>query len=543
MKKAILTLTAICLLATCVNAADQEIHAKSDLKEVTVFLSGASLTSKGSFSAGNGTQDIVFENLSPSIDPNSIQASGDGDFTILGVFFRTNYLLNQPKPKEILAFEDSLEGLQYRCDGIRNQRQVYEIEQSMLIANKNIGGQNTGVNAAELEKVANILRTRLSDLVARIQESQLKEKKIQNSINSITQQLTELNNKRNKNTGEIVVSIYCKTPVQGKMALTYNVPNAGWSPVYDIRANAAATNVTLEYRAMILQNTGVDWNNVKLSLCTGNPSLPGTQPTLNPWWLSYYQTYHADKKAYGAPAPAATRSAMSMSETIVLEDMSKNEEQAADYAWEYTEVSEGQTSITYDISIPYSIGSDNKAHAVPIQNFTIPASFKYFAIPKLDKDAFLLAELTGWDKYNLLSGNINIFFDETFVGKSYLNTQSTNDTLAVSLGRDKNIVINRTLMKDKSEKKLMGLVKKETKFYEIEVRNKKKTAIDIEILDQIPLSKIADIEVESLETSGARYDKETGKVTWKMKLGSTEEKKVRLGFSIKYPKDKVINGL
>ena len=542
MKKAIFILTLISLVTFQVKAADQEIHAKTELKEVTVFLSGASMTSKGSFSAGSGTQDIVFENLSPYIDPNSMQASGDGDFTILGVSFRTNYLMNQPKPKEMIALEDSLERLQYRYDGFKNQRQVYETEQSMLIANKNIGGQNTGVSAAELEKVANIFRTRLSDLAVRIQDSQIKERKIQADIAAINLQLSELNNKRNKNTGEIVVSIYSKAAVQGKMALTYNVPNAGWSPVYDIRANAAATNVTLEYRAMILQNTGVDWNNVKLSLCTGNPSLPGAQPTLNPWWLSYYQTYRKSN-AYGAAAPAATRSSMSMSEAVVLEDMAKDEEKAADYAWEYTEVSEGQTNITYDISIPYSIGSDNKAHAVPIQNFTIPATFKYIAIPKLDKDAFLLAEITGWDQYNLISGNVNVFFDETFVGTSYLNTQSTNDTLAVSLGRDKNIVINRSLMKDFSEKKFVGAQKKETKFYEIAIRNKKRAAIEIEILDQVPLSKIADIEVESLETSGAKYDKETGKLTWKMKLGSGEEKKVKMGFSVKYPKDKVVTGL
>ena len=542
MKKQILIPFVIVMFSLQGKADEKEISVKSDLREVTVYLNGASLTSKGNFQTGAGPQEIVFENLSPFIDANSIQAKGEGDFTILSVSFRTNFLNNQPKPKELLVLEDAVDRMQIRYDANKNQRWVYETESAFIQANKNISGANVGISAAELEKIANIYRTRLTDLITKIQESQIKEKTLTEELNRIRAQLNEMNSKRNKNTGEVVVSIFAKNAGPSKMTLTYNVANASWSPVYDIRANSNNKEVKLDYRANIIQNTGVDWENVKLTVCTGNPTESGTQPVLSPWWLGFYApNYQTIKGAYQM-APS-----MSRMETTAVDDSktvggSKDKDLAeADFAWQHTEVSEGQTNISYEISIPYTIGSDNKPHSVSVQSFSIPAEFRYYAAPKLDPDAFLLAQITGWDKYNLLSGNMNIFFEENFVGKAFLDTKSTSDTLDISLGRDKNVVVKRTLLKDFCEKKIIGANKKETRTYEISVRNKKKTEIEIEILDQIPLSKNSEIEVEANETSKAKLDAETGKLSWKIKLAPGEEKKMKVGYTVKFPKDKALS--
>lgn len=521
---------------------ENEKRVKSEIKQVTVFLYGASVTGSGSAALDAGAQELVFENLSPFIDANSIEVKGEGAFTILAVTFRTNYLNTQTKPKEIKQLEDSLESLQLKLSVQQNLRNVYENEESMLLANKNIGGQNTGVNSAELEKVANILRTRLTDLNSKEMECSLKEKKLNEQIAKVQNQLNELNVKRNKNTGEIIVSVTAASPVNAKLSITYNVSNAGWSPVYELRSAGSNAPAQLEYRANIWQNTDADWKNVKLIVSTGNPSQGGTKPMLNPWWLSFYtpvkyKPYSGEGKKTQMQMPSAAMEAPSS--TVTKEENIV----AADYSSSYTQVLESQTTVEYEISIPYNIPSDNKPHAVSIQNLTIPATYRYYCAPKLDPDAFLLAKVTGWDKYNLLSGNMNIFFEGTFVGKSYLDTRTTSDTLDISLGRDKNVVVKRTLLKDFSDKKIIGLNKKETRTYEISIRNKKKQEIEIDIEDQIPLSTSNEIEVEALETLGAKYDKEKGLLQWNMKLASGEEKKFRLGFSVKYPKDKVISNL
>lgn len=540
MKKTVLALLLISAIRA-VSANENETKVKSDIKEVTVFLNGASVTSVGNALLDSGSNDLVFEDLSPLVDVNSIQAKGEGNFTILAVTFHTNYLNNQPKPKEIKVLEDSLEALQMKIDIQKNIRSVYESEESLLLSNKNIGGANTGVNAAELEKIANILRTRLTEIKSKVLESRIKEKKLNEEIAKVNSQLVELNARRNKNTGEIIVTVSAKAPGSAKILLTYNVFNAGWVPNYDIRATDSSSPIKLDYRANVFQNTGVDWKNVKLTLSTGNPSQSGIKPLLSPWWLSFYNpnNYRYEKpNQKSAPSSARSEDAYNASPRD-----NESEEVQADYSSSYTEVSEGQTNIQYEITIPYDIPGDSRYHSVSIQTHNLPASYKYYCAPKLDMDAFLLAKITSWDQYNLISGEANIFFEGTFVGKSYLNTLTTSDTLDISLGRDRNVVITRNMLKDFSDKKIIGLNKKETKTFEISVRNKKKQEIEIEIEDLSPLTTNSEIEIELLESSGASYDKTNGKLTWQTKLSPAETKKFKFSYSVKYPKDKVISNL
>ncbi len=547
--KQLLTASLACLFLNAF-ANEGDIKIKSEIKEVTVFLSGAEITSVGNASIPAGASNVVFENLASGIDANTIQAKGEGDFTILEVSTRLNYLNQQPKSREIIALEDSLEALQNKISYWQNMRAVYEDEESMLLANKSIGGNNVGVSSAELEKVANILRTRLTDLKAKEQETRLKEKKLNEQIGKVNAQLIELNAKRNRTTGEIVVAVSSKTGGNIKLKVSYAVQSAGWVPYYDIRATDTKSPVQLNYRANVFQNTGDDWKNVKLTLSTGNPTQNGSKPLLNPWWLTYNTVY---KKTYGRRKLKAeaygTISEQNMPTTVTDSNKSSaltynwSSEPQADYSSAYTTVDENATNMEYEISIPYTVLTDNKYHSVDIQSYSVPANYRYYSAPKLDKDAFLLAQITKWDQYNLLSGEANIYFEGTYVGKSSINTASTSDTFDISLGRDKNVVVTRTLLKELTEKKIVGLYRKETYTYEIAVRNKKKNDIEITVEDQVPLSNLAEIEVEAVELSGAKYDKTTGKLTWNLKAAASETQKVKMSFTVKYPKDKKITNL
>jgi len=158
-------------------------------------------------------------------------------------------------------------------------------------------------------------------------------------------------------------------------------------------------------------------------------------------------------------------------------------------------------------------------------------------VPKIDREAFLVAHITGWENYNLLSGEISLFFEGTYVGKSYLNVRNTNDTLDLSLGRDKGIVVTRVKLKDFTEQKTIGSNKRETRAWDITVRNTKKQAIDLHLEDQLPVSMNKDIQVETIEYSGGRYTQETGNILWRFRLEPSAEKKLRVAFAIKYPKD------
>ena len=208
---------------------------------------------------------------------------------------------------------------------------------------------------------------------------------------------------------------------------------------------------------------------------------------------------------------------------------------------EYTEVTEALTSVEFNISIPYTIPSDGKQHMVELQNFTLPATYEYYAAPKIDKDAFLVARVTGWDERNLLPGETNLFFEGTFVGKSYLNVRNTQDTLDLSLGRDKSIIITREDLKDFSSKKTIGFNREEIRTWEITLRNTKNAPVNIILEDQFPLSTNKEIEIKHLEMAGAQFKKDSGILKWRIALDPSQTNKYRLSFSVKYPKNKSID--
>jgi uncharacterized protein (TIGR02231 family) len=526
------------LVLTCyffAHAIEDPKPVKSTIKEVTVFLQGAQISRTGQVTVPAGTSYLIFEGLPQDIMTQTIQVSGKGDFTILNVVHQINYLNGQKKTKEIMMLEDSLENLNNQITEQSTMLGVYTDEEAMLLANKAIGGQQQGVKIADLKEATEYYRTRLTDIrLKKIKQDQLI-KKLQEKITIINNQLIQLNALKNIPTSEIIIGVTAKSPSTGTLTVTYALMNAGWTPSYDLRATDVNNPIKLAYKANVYQSTGEDWNDIRLTLSTGNPQESGAKPILNPWYLNFYNPvsydYEYDKKAKGDYKEEAKP------ETSTVNEIAVSDENAAGSMANYTTMTESTTTFEFEIEIPYSIPADGKYYNVQIREISLPAIYEYYAAPKLDKDAFLMARVTGWEEYNLLSGNINLYFEGTYVGVSYIDVNNTKDTIDFSLGRDKNIVVTRNRMKDFMSKKMIGLNQTETYAFEIEIKNKKKQNVKIVIEDQFPISQNKDIEVERMELSGGTYDEDTGKLSWKLDLKPAETKKLKMMYSVKYPKN------
>ncbi|RYZ48493.1 MAG: mucoidy inhibitor MuiA family protein, partial [Chitinophagaceae bacterium] len=172
--------------------------------------------------------------------------------------------------------------------------------------------------------------------------------------------------------------------------------------------------------------------------------------------------------------------------------------------------------------------------------FEIPAMYEYYSAPKVDPAAFLTAKVVGWQDYDLQSGETNLYYEGTFLGKTYLDLSTVNDTLSLSLGKDNSIRVSRKLLKEFSAKKFLGSNKTETKEYEVTVMNTKKVPVTVLVRDQFPVSTQKEISVEDVSAPEASIDKETGLVTWTLSLQPGQEKKLKLRYGVKYPKDRVI---
>jgi uncharacterized protein (TIGR02231 family) len=197
---------------------------------------------------------------------------------------------------------------------------------------------------------------------------------------------------------------------------------------------------------------------------------------------------------------------------------------------------ENTTSIEFEIRTPYTIPSESKVTVVEMEHYSLPAEYEYYAVPKVDKDAFLLANIVDWEQYNLLAGEANIFFENTFVGKTILDVRYLNDTLSVSLGRDKNVLVRREQVKETTQTRFLSSRTEVTRNWKTTVRNNKRQSISMVLLDQIPVSTNNEIEVTPEKLSNGVLNKETGEVRCKFKLEPTQRTEFDLLYRIRYPR-------
>lgn len=531
----------ILILSAITLFGQNEKQIESRITEVTVFLNKAQVNREAKSRLESGKTNLVLSGLTSQLDPQSIQISGKGNFIILGINHRQNYLSEVNMPKSLKVLKDSIELLQKEVVLSQSQKEILSKEEQMLLSNQKIGGSNQNLTVGELKAMADFYRGRLTDIVSSRMKLDEKIRKMNERITKLNFQFNEQNGLLSRNTSEIVISVSAEAPLQADLKVSYVVANAGWNAVYDVRAINTKSPLQLNYKANVFQNTGEEWKNVKLKLSTANPNQSGLKPELHSWYLDFYNpiVYQMDKReklrTYKSAPVQAEAARMEISE----EEHLVNAQSVSDY------VTNVQTSLNteFEISLPYSVPSSAKATVVDIRNYEMIAEYSYSVAPKLDADAFLMAKATGWEEFRLLPGEANIFFEGTFVGNSYIDPNNINDTLSVSLGRDKRIIVKREKLKDLTSRSVMGNLKKENYTWEISVRNSKAEPIKITIEDQVPVSQNTQIEITVADTGGAIYNKQSGKLTWQIEVKPGETRKMTLKYEVKYPKDKQIIGL
>src|SRR5690606_31783579 len=300
----------------------------------------------------------------------------------------------------------------------------------------------------------------------------------------------------------------------------------------------------------VQQNTGIDWKNVKLSLTSGPANQNTFAPVLNPWFLDYYTpvAYRSSRNDDVARASSTVTSKTiegrpnaSVIQTLQGQVPGLEISSAPSTINDFTQINENQLNIAFDIDIPYTILSNGKQHSVALKDTQLPATYSYVTIPKLDTNAYLVAKIKNYGDYNILPGEANVIFEGMYVGKTFVNANTNEDELRLSLGKDQNISVTRTMINDKSGSKTLSSRKVQDFVYEISVRNNKKESISIIVEDQIPISSNSDIEVTLSDKGGAKVEDEKGKLTWNINLKSNETKKIRFGYQIKSAKDKPVS--
>lgn len=542
------------------------IPIKTNIHAVKLHLQGAEVMRKTSINLKAGRNHLVFTNLSAKLYDQTIQVSTNKQVKVISVTSKQNFIERREATPRIKRLNDSLEVLRDAIDLLENERGSYKEEQALLKQNRSMKSSQQNLTVAELQSMSEFYRKRNFDINKNITRLTKKITGLNRQVFDHKLQLYELNADK-RAMAEIFLVVEAATATSTDFDLRYVVSDAGWAAIYDLEASNFASTINLEYRALTYNNTGVDWNDVELTLSTGDPLQSMLQPRLSVWNLAGSSSYQINTIATvdisvnnNAPIQQQViqeRNYYKLTEedeikTILGEDFEEeidynttdferyreNQPDAPNIVLETLEVPEFNAD--FKIEKPYTIPSDRKPYSVDIKRFDLPATYKYYAVPKLDKDAFLLAQVVGWEDLDLVSGPINIYNNEKYIGQSRLSIDNLSDTLAVSLGRDPKVVLSRKKVKGSSKKVFLGSSKKATIAYDIVVRNNHSKSINIEILDQVPISSDKDVVITVDEKTGAGYDEKTGLLSWNLVIEPTQNKSLNFGFSIKYPKDKQV---
>ncbi|MBW4889645.1 mucoidy inhibitor MuiA family protein [Mucilaginibacter sp. HMF5004] len=625
MKKLMLMMLCLPMLSATVKAAgDQKVASK--VEKVIVFLNGAQVTRTATVNVTTGESTITFEGLSPDIDAQSIQVHADGAFTIMSVKNELNFLGRQVKQKKVEELQAMQKTLRDKIDLHNSALAIYRTQEDMLSKNQVVTGQNANLDILKLKAALDFQAQTLTELKKKEQQVGNDITLLNEELQKYDRQIADITKGDTKITNDVIVTISSKIVVQTKFSLSYIVKNAGWYPTYDVRAKDVNSPINIAYKANVSQKCGEEWKNVKLTLSTANPTVSGSKPQLNPYYLNFGMIYQGQSenvtkvvgrlydnkdgsaligatiKVKGTSIGATTDAngqysiqvpqgspilqfnyvgyqtierrvnsgnisvGMSQSQNqlneVVIGYGSNNAEgimAGVNVAYDKVEYkasayqvrgnatlpviveqTENQTNIEFNISNPYTIPGDGKQYLVEIGNYDLNATFEYYVAPKLNTDVFLTSQIIDWNKYNFLSGEANLFFEGTYIGKSLLDTHASSDTLNLSLGVDKNIVVTRTLQKNLTQRQIIGSNKKETKDWVIEVKNRKNQPVNLLVEDQIPVSQNTSIEVERQEVSGGKVNDTDGKVQWTLKMAPSEDKKVELKYQVKYPKNQQV---
>lgn len=524
-------------LTLAATKGQNNIDLNPTVKSVTLYPQWALVTVEVRADIPDGNSTLIFHGLPSHIDKQSIQLASTGSITILSVSAHDDFLTNYKKTGKYKSWQDSLDILNDKLDRLNNGINLLTDSKTLLDKNMTVGGANIGTSVASVKAMYEFYQHQVNHIDDSLLHLDKESKNLEGKINKIKNEITEWRN----NTDTVACQVEAVISTEGSknlgIRLSYIAYNAGWKPVYDLRVTDTKHPSTLAYKAITHQHTGQDWKDIDLTLSTSNPEVNQTAPVLSPWYLSFYLP-HPPRAAQ----PRAAGGAEMARKDMLVAGAATNQETYIEGNGIVTETNESQVSVDFHIDSPYTLPTDNKPHTVEIKRYDLNTTYRIQTIPKLETQAFLMADLTHWDNYDFLSGTINIYYAGDYIGKSNLDSQNATDTLTFSLGRDKKIVVKRERVIDYSSTRWFATTKTQFFSYNILLHNTHSDSVTIEVDDQTPLSTDHDIQIELHDTGGATLS-EDGKLTWKVSLAPGESKKLSFSYAVTCPKDKNIQGL
>jgi len=549
MKK-IFVLVLICLGVSCLMPVQAQKQISAKLEQATVYFNGAALTHTAAATLKSGSQEVIIDGLSPDIVLSSLKVKANG-VLISATEFSRDYITPKEETARIKKLNDSLDYYNDLLNEAMNELAIH----SQLLKLVTDGTQNNmnqkehGVTIADINANMELYKTKAAELRKSIDKDNKKIEQLEEAVDRLGKQILQDGTASKIRSGILKLAVTVPQNVNTVFTVTYVTNKAKWVPCYDLNIPSMDKPIVLQAKAHVQQTTGLDWNNVKLTLSTAQPNRSSEAPVFNAWFLQFARTQivpgmqvRGSKTTEGYVAPA--------SNSITYEWSAKDGGSALDGANaevlsmnDYININEQEFMVNYDIAVPYDIPGNGKLQLIDLNNYDIKADFKYYSAPKLSDQTYIVATLSDYGKYNLLPGEATVTFNDTYVGKTYIRPNDTENQITLTLTTEPRVTVKREKQRDFCSTKHVGNSTTETRSYLITVRNNLTRSAKLTLKEQYPISNDKDIEVKVLEVKpAATYDKtEIGVLTWDVELNAGETRTYVVTYSVKYPKDRTLS--
>jgi len=527
-----LFIASICIAALCSQTSPAAPYT-AGIEHVTVFTSGAELAQRVSLPLDAGDNTVVIEGLSPYINEQSLQIALGGGVIVQQYAFSTDYLSADKRRMNTAALEDSLKMAQDAlADAERRIATIAEMQQLLQAGVNSTLTASTGVTTATIDKNLQYFRTNALELAKQQDATKAEKASLEKRIKALQQQIKENGGLKAGKSGIVTLQVNSPKKQTITAALKYFTPRASWYATYDLNIASLQSPVQLLMKAHVSQTTGIDWHQARLTLSTGSPSRTNEAPTLSTWWLQQQVT--RQRTVYAAKNMVMT--------AAVMDEMALEEEMSTGSVAAYVEATEQAIAVEYAISLPYTIAGNGKEQMIALLEKQIDnVSFNYYAAPRMDESAYLVAYINNWKALSLPDGVANITYNGTYYGESRLAANNDEARVRLTLGDDPLVKIKRELTATNS--KQSGNSKQVSYTYTTTVRNDKKEQITVQLNDQYPVSTAKEIQVSVGEknTPATTENKQTGILTYELTLAPGQTRTIELSYTVKYPKDWRIN--
>jgi len=538
----------------------QEIQAQSRIEQVTIFSGNALISRASSLKLDNGQCKVIFPELIPDIDENSLKVSGEGqaDVRILGAQVVTQFLEDSADQK-VKQLQDAIQSVVDDVRKLEDTKNILREEKDFLDSIKLFSHDQLPKDlvtkmppAQELEATLKFLNVKLTDNFAQSLEADIKIRDLNKKGQALSDELSRLIGGKRKQKKSIVVDLEVLKPGELKLALSYMVSGAYWYPIYDARVNFDKSEVELISQAVVKQNTGDNWQDVQVTLSTAKVNLSASMPEIESWFIRpatprYYdqgRSRKSENKLFASKAVLGGAYSLDKAE-------GEKVPMAQEAAYQYAQSEEKGVSVVYQIKRRADIKSDGSEYKLPVSSQILKSEFEYSSYPRLSNYAYLRSKVANAKDLQLIAGRVNIFLDGGFVGTSNINNIAPQEEFDLYLGIDENVKVKRDLLEKKTDDILIAgipsLTKKTTFKYKISLENYKGKKIKMSIFDNIPVSQDEKIKVNlgkvSLEPKNKDWKDKPGLWRWELELEPKAKQDIFITYSVEHARNLEIEGI